>query len=70
MKVARSMVRTLRADAHRAEVVGDGLAHRGERRQRRQVAGVEAVGVAGLGEQPLGLRRIVRIGLDAAGRSP
>ena len=65
MKVARSMLRTPRANAHRGQVVGHRLTHGGEGRKRGQVAGVEAAGIAGLGEEALGLRRIVGIGIEA-----
>ena len=48
-------------DADRLQVAGDRLAHREVGRERVEVAGVEAVGVAGLGEELLGPRRIVGI---------
>ena len=56
-----------RADADRPEVVGDGLAHRVVGRERRELARVEAVGEAGLGQQRLGALRVVGIGRDRQG---
>src|SRR6266571_4767716 len=54
-----------RANAHCGEVVGHGLPHGRERWHRRQVAGVEATNISGLGKEPLSLFRVVRIRLEA-----
>ena len=51
-------------DADGPEIGADRLPHRVVGRIRIQIAGVEAVGVARLGQQLLGLRRIVGIGLE------
>src|SRR5262249_14989912 len=53
-----------RLDADRREVVGDGLAGREIGRPRIKVATLEAVRVAGLGQQLFGLRGIVGMGLE------
>src|SRR5207247_7881363 len=69
----------LGADAHRGQVVADRLRDARVRRVARVLAGVEAVGIAGLGQQFLRPRGIVRVGRneqrvlegagdDAAGR--
>ena len=49
------------ADADGVQVVQRGLGHRREARDRREVAGVEAVRIAGLGEELLGLLRVVGV---------
>src|SRR5262245_65691351 len=49
----------LRADADGLQVVLHGLREIRIRHVARVVTGVEAVRISGLGEQPLGLRRIV-----------
>src|SRR5712692_2120807 len=54
-----------RANAHRGEVVAHGLPHGGERRERGEVAGVETIGIPGLPEEALRLRRVVRIRVNA-----
>src|SRR4030095_9707320 len=56
----------LHPDAGRVEIVDDRLAHVGDRRVAEVIAGVEAVGVAGLRQELLGLDRIVAV----AGRLP
>src|SRR6266446_5573393 len=43
------------------------LPHRSERRQRRDLACIEAVGVSGVGKEALGVRGVVRMRLDAQG---
>src|SRR5262249_43390775 len=53
--------------SHRLEIRGQRFAHREVRRPWIKVAGIEAVRIAGLGEEPPGLRRIVRVGLEEAG---
>ena len=54
----------LRADTDVEQIPGQRLAHREVRRPRIEVARVEAVRIAGLGEEFLGLRGIERIGLE------
>ena len=51
-------------DPNRAEIARDGLARREVGRVGIEVAGVEAVRIAGFGEELSGLRRIVGIGLE------
>src|SRR5262249_38923254 len=53
------------ANARRRQRIGDGFAHGGERRERREVPGIEATGVASRGQEALGLREVIRIVLDA-----
>jgi hypothetical protein len=52
------------ADADRLQPILDRLAHRVVGRERRQLAAVEAVAVAGLREQRAGSRRIARVGAE------
>ena len=59
MNVARSIVRTRVRIPMRLEIAADRLAQRRVGRQRREVAGVEAVGVARLGQELLGALGIV-----------
>jgi len=54
MKVARSIVRTDVADADGLEEAAHRFAHRGVGRQRREIAGIEAVREAGLDQELLG----------------
>ena len=54
----------LHPDADRVEVVQRRLRHRGEPGNRHELAGVEPVRIPGLGEELLGLRRIVGRRLD------
>src|SRR5207245_9969307 len=56
----------LHADACRVEVVDHGLAEVGDGGVAEVVSGVEAVGIPGLGDEPLGPGGIVRV----AGRLP
>src|SRR5262249_49960058 len=53
-----------RSDPDGAQVGDDRLARGEVRRPRMEIAGVEAVGIAGFGEQLLGFRRIVRMRLQ------
>src|SRR5438094_9280348 len=55
-----------RLDPDVVEVPAERLAHREVRRPRIEVAGVEAVRIAGLGEEPLGLRGIEGVRLEEA----
>src|SRR5439155_23339376 len=54
-------------DADSGEIVHDRLTHPGVGRERREVTTVEAVGMAGLGQQRLGATRIVRRWVDREG---
>src|SRR5580765_8651266 len=54
----------LQLDAHRLKVADDRLPEREVRRKLVELAGVEAVGVAGFGQELLGPRGIVRQRLD------
>ena len=69
-----------RADAHRAQIVRDGLAHGVVGREGSEVPAVEAARIAGLGEEGLGARGVVgmrrqlerkleRLGHDVAARA-
>src|SRR5205823_11032762 len=51
-------------DPNRAEIARDGLARREVGRVGIEVAGVDAVRIAGFGEELSGIRRIVGIGLE------
>ena len=53
-----------RPDAHRVQVVRDGLTHGVVRGKRRELARVEAARVSGLGEERLGTLGIIGIGGD------
>src|SRR5215469_2430116 len=55
------------ADAHGLKIAGYCFGHGGVGRKRRQVARIEAVGIAGFHEELLCPLRIVRRGLDAEG---
>ena len=54
-----------RANAHCGKLGRHRLPHGGERRKRRQVSCVEAGGKAGVGEETLGVRRIIGIRIEA-----
>src|SRR5262249_19199750 len=51
----------LHADADRLQIAHERLAHRRGRGLAPEISGVEAVGIAGLGQQALGERRIERV---------
>ena len=57
----------LRPDAHGLEIAGQGLAHGVVGRERVELAGVEAVRIAGLGQELLGLPGLIGRRLEGQG---